>query len=64
MSIGIGQIIIILLVVLIVFGKLPNIFEELASGIKKVKEVVEKDQEKIEAGDKEYDLKNEKKDNK
>lgn len=64
MSIGIGQIIIILLVILIVFGKLPKIFEELASGIKKVKEAVDKDQDKIEAGDKEYDLKNEKKDNK
>lgn len=50
MSIGIGQIIIIVLVILIVFGKLPNLFEEVASGIKTVKEAINKEQGKIESG--------------
>jgi TatA/E family protein of Tat protein translocase len=45
MSIGIGQILLILLVIILLFGKLPNLFQDVASGIRNIKNVM--DDEKI-----------------
>ena len=46
MSIGIGQILLILLIIVILFGKLPNLFEDIASGIKTIKAATEDNKEK------------------
>lgn len=48
MNIGIGQILLILLIVVILFGKLPNLFEDVASGIKTIKNATEEDKPKLE----------------
>lgn len=47
MSIGIGQILLILLIIVILFGKLPNLFEDIASGIKTIKAATEDNKEKL-----------------
>ena len=41
MNIGIGQILLILIVILFLFGKFPNIMKDLTSGIKNVKSSLE-----------------------
>lgn len=40
MSIGIGQIIIIVLLIILLFGKYPNISNELLNGIKNIRELL------------------------
>lgn len=61
MNIGIGQILLILLIVLILFGKLPNLFEDIASGIKTIKNATEEDKPKLEKENKDDSVSSEKK---
>jgi Sec-independent protein translocase protein TatA len=51
MSIGLGQIIVIVLLFLVLFGNLPNIFRDLAQGINYLRKAFkDKDRDKIEQG--------------
>jgi Sec-independent protein translocase protein TatA len=51
MSIGLGQILIIVLLFVLLFGNLPNIFRDLAQGINYLRKAFnETDQNKIEQG--------------
>lgn len=40
MSIGIGQLIIILLLIIVLFGKYPNISNDILNGIKNIRELI------------------------
>lgn len=62
MNIGIGQILLILLIVVILFGKLPNLFEDVASGIKTIKNATEEDKPKLEKENKDNFHSSDKKD--
>ena len=41
MSIGIGQIIIIIIILIVLFGKLPSLFNDIVIGIKKIKSTID-----------------------
>jgi Sec-independent protein translocase protein TatA len=52
MSIGLGQIIVIVLLFLVLFGNLPNIFRDLARGISYLRKAFkDSDKNKIEQGE-------------
>ena len=62
MNIGIGQILLILLIVVILFGKLPNLFEDVASGIKTIKAATEDDKGKLQEKEKNESVSSNRKD--
>jgi Sec-independent protein translocase protein TatA len=52
MSIGLGQILIIVLLFVLLFGNLPNLFKDLAQGINYLRKAFkDTDQNKIEPGE-------------